>query len=346
MVYQLSLNLLGDHNEALDLSQEVFLRVFRTIHDLPRPVRAAHLDLPHRRQPGAEPAALVAAAPPLAAGVARRAHPRPRRASRADDGGSPDRVLGQKEDRGAVRTALDQLPFDQRTALVLREIDGLSYEEIGFSLGIAVGTVKSRLARARESLRTELRDVMTLLTCAAVRPTPRSVPRSASLPVGEQIAVEAHVYDCPPCAQGAEGPAGRRRRTPSGGCASALRRLDRPAVRRHQPNARRSARIVHRAGAAAVRGHAPGVDCAGVDGRDVHLRRRRPEHAALRVARAERLAGRGDRRARGAARLRSQSGAARQLHFIRVPERPRRRRDAGHAGRERPARTSSSCRCR
>ena len=53
----------------------------------------------------------------------------------------------------------DQLPFDQKTALVLREIDGLSYEEIGFSLGIAVGTVKSRLARAREGLRGQLRDV-------------------------------------------------------------------------------------------------------------------------------------------------------------------------------------------
>jgi RNA polymerase sigma-70 factor (ECF subfamily) len=73
--------------------------------------------------------------------------------------GSPDRVLGQKVLADRIRTALDELPFDQRTALVLREIDGLSYDEIGFSLGIAVGTVKSRLARAREALRAELRDV-------------------------------------------------------------------------------------------------------------------------------------------------------------------------------------------
>jgi RNA polymerase sigma-70 factor (ECF subfamily) len=50
------------------------------------------------------------------------------------------------------------LPFDQRTAIVLREIDGLSYDEIAFSLGVAVGTVKSRLTRARKSLRHELGD--------------------------------------------------------------------------------------------------------------------------------------------------------------------------------------------
>jgi RNA polymerase sigma-70 factor (ECF subfamily) len=74
------------------------------------------------------------------------------------DGSSPDRLLGRKELAERIRTALDRLPFDQKTAIVLREIDGLSYEEIGYSLGIAVGTVKSRLARARDGLRAQLRD--------------------------------------------------------------------------------------------------------------------------------------------------------------------------------------------
>ena len=158
MVYQLSLNLLGDHNEALDLSQEVFLRVFRTIHGFRgqsalrtwiyrivvnqarnrqrwwrRRHRAQQISLDeHIRDHGELPAP---------AGT-----------------GSPDRALGQKQLGERIRTALEQLPFDQRTAIVLREIDGLSYEEIGFSLGIAVGTVKSRLARARAALRAQLRD--------------------------------------------------------------------------------------------------------------------------------------------------------------------------------------------
>jgi RNA polymerase sigma-70 factor (ECF subfamily) len=73
------------------------------------------------------------------------------------NGSSPDRLLGQKEAAERIRVALEQLPFDQKTALVLREIDGLSYEEIGYSLDVAVGTVKSRLARARENLRAQLR---------------------------------------------------------------------------------------------------------------------------------------------------------------------------------------------
>lgn len=158
MVYQLSLNLLGDHNEALDLSQEVFLRVFRTIHTFRghaalrtwiyrivinqarnrqrwwrRRHRAQQVSLDeHIRNHGDLPA--------------------------SGNAGAPDRVLGQKQLGKRIRVALDALPFDQKSAVVLREIDGLSYEEIGFSLGIAVGTVKSRLARAREALRAQLRD--------------------------------------------------------------------------------------------------------------------------------------------------------------------------------------------
>jgi len=68
----------------------------------------------------------------------------------------PDGVLAQKELAVRLHDALDHLPFDQRTAIVLREIDGLSYEEIAFSLGVAIGTVKSRLTRARKTLREEL----------------------------------------------------------------------------------------------------------------------------------------------------------------------------------------------
>jgi len=157
MVYQLSFNLLGDHNEALDLSQEVFLRVFRTIQNF-------------RGQ-----SALRTWIFRIVVNQARNRQRWWRRRHRAqqvslDDhirnhgdvpeqgnGSSPDRLLGQKLLADRLRDALDRLPFDQKSALVLREIDGLSYDEIGFSLGVAVGTVKSRLARARESLRAQLR---------------------------------------------------------------------------------------------------------------------------------------------------------------------------------------------
>jgi RNA polymerase sigma-70 factor (ECF subfamily) len=158
MVYQLSLNLLNDHNEALDLSQEVFLRVFRTIHSFRghsslrtwiyrivvnqarnrqrwwrRRHRSQQVSLDQHIQDHGDLPEMVSS--------------------------GPDRLVGQKQLAERIRMALDRLPFDQKTAIVLREIDGLSYEEIGFSLGIAVGTVKSRLARAREGLRAELRDV-------------------------------------------------------------------------------------------------------------------------------------------------------------------------------------------
>ena len=68
----------------------------------------------------------------------------------------PDRLLASKETASTIWRALARLPFDQRTALILREVDGLRYEEIAFTLGVAIGTVKSRLTRARQALRADL----------------------------------------------------------------------------------------------------------------------------------------------------------------------------------------------
>jgi RNA polymerase sigma-70 factor (ECF subfamily) len=66
--------------------------------------------------------------------------------------------LARKELASRLWAALNDLPFDQRTVVILREVDGLSYDEIAFSLGVAVGTVKSRLTRARQALRLQLRE--------------------------------------------------------------------------------------------------------------------------------------------------------------------------------------------
>jgi RNA polymerase sigma-70 factor (ECF subfamily) len=157
MVYQLGLHLLGDPQEAADLSQEVFLRIFRTLAQfrgqstlrtwIYRIVvnQASNRQRWWRRRKRGQQVALeehTAAHGEL-----------PESRSYA----MPDQVLQQRETAGRVWQALNQLPFDQRAVIVLREIDGLSYEEIATSLGVAVGTVKSRLARARGNLRDALR---------------------------------------------------------------------------------------------------------------------------------------------------------------------------------------------
>lgn len=157
MVYQLSLHLLADQQEALDLSQEVFLRVFRTLGQfrgqsalrtwIYRVVvtQASNRRRWWRRRHQSQQVALDEH-------VATHGDLPDQRAF-----AKPDQVAEQQQTARNVWKALDQMPFDQRAIIVLREIDGLSYEEIATSLGVAVGTVKSRLARAREHLREILR---------------------------------------------------------------------------------------------------------------------------------------------------------------------------------------------
>ena len=71
---------------------------------------------------------------------------------RADAGLDPEAQMIQQQTVELVRRALEMLPADFREALVLRELEGLSYKEIAAVVGIPLGTVMSRLARARERL--------------------------------------------------------------------------------------------------------------------------------------------------------------------------------------------------
>ncbi len=73
---------------------------------------------------------------------------------------TPDSMLLTKEVAEAVNRAIDQLPEDLRTAIVLRELEGLSYEEIAESMQCPIGTVRSRIFRAREAIALELRPIL------------------------------------------------------------------------------------------------------------------------------------------------------------------------------------------
>ncbi len=74
------------------------------------------------------------------------------------DGGrsNPEAILLRSVDGEQLRHALDDLPAEFREAIVLRELEGLSYKEIGVIAGVPLGTVMSRLARARSRLQKAL----------------------------------------------------------------------------------------------------------------------------------------------------------------------------------------------
>lgn len=160
MVYNLATRILGDPEEARDLSQDVFLQVYRTLGGFRgqsslrtwiyrivvnhcrnrqrwwrrrRRDRACTLDDLH----AGELAQLV---------------------SPATAGGSPFEAMQRRENVRRVQAALLRVSFEHRVVLVLKEVEDMSCDQIAAALGVAEGTVKSRLWRAREALRRRLID--------------------------------------------------------------------------------------------------------------------------------------------------------------------------------------------
>jgi RNA polymerase sigma-70 factor (ECF subfamily) len=159
MVYNLAARLLGDREEAKDVSQDVFLQVYRHlgrfqgrsslktwIYRIVVNQCRNRRRFWHRRR--ADRALSLEALP--AAEEARVAAP-------MDSGReSPFETACRTERARRVREALLGLPFHHRAVLVLREIEGVSCAAIAEALDVPEGTVKSRLARAREALRQTL----------------------------------------------------------------------------------------------------------------------------------------------------------------------------------------------
>lgn len=73
---------------------------------------------------------------------------------------TPESLMASRQVVDTVNAAIDALPEELRTAIVLREIEGMSYEDIAQTMGCPIGTVRSRIFRAREAIAAQLRPVM------------------------------------------------------------------------------------------------------------------------------------------------------------------------------------------
>jgi RNA polymerase sigma-70 factor, ECF subfamily len=138
-VFAIAFRLLGNRADAADATQEVFVTVFRKATLFRH--QSAFTTWLHRLT--------VNACHDL--GRKRSRTPTPAEREPERDAAAPD-AYGRVEDRIVVQEALAALPEDQRVPIVLRDVRGLSYQEIAEATGVPIGTVKSRIARGRMDL--------------------------------------------------------------------------------------------------------------------------------------------------------------------------------------------------
>lgn len=146
-VYRLAFRLCGNAHDAEDITQEAFIRVFRSLDRykpgtfegwMHRIVTNLFLDMARRRS-----RIRFETLPEDAERVPGRER-------------SPEQVLADETFDPVLQAALDNLTPEFRAAVVLSDIEDLSYEEVGRILGVKMGTVRSRIHRGRAALRAEL----------------------------------------------------------------------------------------------------------------------------------------------------------------------------------------------
>jgi len=143
-VYRLAYRLAGNAHDAEDITQETFIRVFRSLEKF---------------QPGSFEGWLHRIATNVFLDMVRRRsrirmEALPENTDRiAGQTLSPEQTFDQSNLDPDLQAALDELPPEFRAAVVLCDVQGLSYEEIGATLGVKMGTVRSRIHRGRQALR-------------------------------------------------------------------------------------------------------------------------------------------------------------------------------------------------
>lgn len=152
-VYSIAYGVLRQREDALDVVQEVFIKLFRSIKNF--------------RGKSNFYTYLYRMAMNTAIDHSRKIK-RGRFLSLDEEGGfqpsdearnRPDHIVAQKELEEKVKWAMEKLPADQKVALVFREVEGFSYQEIAESMGCSIGTVMSRLHYGRKKLQELLKDV-------------------------------------------------------------------------------------------------------------------------------------------------------------------------------------------
>lgn len=150
---------ISDWSEVQDVAQETFIRAYRAIgnfrgdaqfytwlHRIAVNTAKNHL-VAHKRRPPTDDID-VSDAEQFDSGI------------RLRDSDTPERELMRQQMEQTVMRAVEALPEELRVAITLREVDGLSYEDIATRMGCPIGTVRSRIFRAREAIDQELKPLM------------------------------------------------------------------------------------------------------------------------------------------------------------------------------------------
>lgn len=154
-IYNLGYRMMGNEEDASDMTQEAFLKAFKSIKKFNQKssfgtwlyriaVNLCIDELRKRKKVRLYPIAHNDTAEERGQQVV------------ADIGDLPDEAVEKGEIRRRVHGAINRLPEHHRTMIVLKDIQGRSYQEIADILGLNMGTVKSRISRARASLKEEL----------------------------------------------------------------------------------------------------------------------------------------------------------------------------------------------